>query len=316
MRRFLLLLIFLSVIKPIEIKDMNLRVSSKKQAKIKLALQGCAGSGKTYSALLLAYGLTNDWTKIAIIDSENGSADLYAHLGRYNVLALHDNFTPETYIQAIEVCEDAGMEVVIIDSISQCWDNLLEYHANLQGNSFTNWQKITPRMNAFMQKILQSKCHIICTMRCKQDYVLNEKNGKMVPEKIGLKAVMRDGIDYEFTIVFDINMKHQAIASKDRTNLFIGKPDFMITPTIGSIILDWCNDGVNLEMIREKIKQSKTFEELTSVYHQYPEWYQQLTSDFMQRKQALQEENNLPKNNYSPNYVRYGNNNAVAASQG
>ena len=112
------------------------------------------------------------------------------------------------------------MEVIIIDSISQCWDNLLEYHANLQGNSFTNWQKITPRMNAFMQKILQSPSHVICTMRCKQDYVLSEKNGKMIPEKVGLKAVMRDGIDYEFTIVLDINMKHQAIASKDRTSLF------------------------------------------------------------------------------------------------
>lgn len=294
---------------------MNLRVSSKKQAKIKLALQGCAGSGKTYSALLLAYGLTNDWSKIAVIDSENGSADLYAHLGRYNVLPLHDNFTPEIYIQAIEICEDANMEVIIIDSISQCWDNLLEYHANLQGNSFTNWQKITPRMNAFMQKILQSKSHIVCTMRCKQDYVLNEKNGKMVPEKIGLKAVMRDGIDYEFTIVFDINMKHQAIASKDRTNLFIGKSDFVITPVTGSIILDWCNDGINLEMIREKIKKSQTLEELTSVYHQYPEWYQQLTSDFMQRKQILKEEKSQSKINYSPNYVRYGNN-AVTACQG
>ena len=227
---------------------LKLRVSSKKQAKIKLALQGCAGSGKTYSALLLAYGLTNDWTKIAIIDSENGSADLYAHLGNYNVLPLQDNFTPETYIEAVKVCEDAKMEVIIIDSISQCWDNLLEYHANLQGNSFTNWQKITPRMNAFMQKILQSPSHVICTMRCKQDYVLNEKNGKMIPEKVGLKAVMRDGIDYEFTIVLDINMKHQAIASKDRTSLFMGKPDFTITPTTGQIILDWCNNGVNLDM--------------------------------------------------------------------
>ena len=69
---------------------LNLRVSSKKQAKIKLALQGCAGSGKTYSALLLAYGLCNNWTKIAIIDSEHGSADLYAHLGAYNVLSLSD----------------------------------------------------------------------------------------------------------------------------------------------------------------------------------------------------------------------------------
>ena len=117
---------------------MQLRVSSKKQAKIKLALQGCAGSGKTYSALLLAYGLCGDWSKIAIIDSENGSADLYAHLGNYSVLSLQDNFTPETYMEAIGICENAGMEVIIIDSISQCWDNLLEYHANLQGNSFTN----------------------------------------------------------------------------------------------------------------------------------------------------------------------------------
>ena len=91
---------------------MNLRKSSKKQAKIKLALQGCAGSGKTYSALLLAYGLCNDWTKIAVIDSENGSADLYAHLGSYNVLSLSDSFTPETYMEAIKVCEDAGMKKI------------------------------------------------------------------------------------------------------------------------------------------------------------------------------------------------------------
>ena len=295
---------------------LNLRVSSKKQAKIKLALQGCAGSGKTYSALLLAYGLTNDWTKIAIIDSENGSADLYASLGNYNVLPLQDNFTPETYIEAIKICEDAKMEVIIIDSISQCWDCLLEYHANLQGNSFTNWQKITPRINAFMQKILQSQSHVICTMRCKQDYVLNEKNGKMVPEKVGLKAVMRDGIDYEFTIVFDINMKHQCVVSKDRTNLFINKPDFMITPTTGQIILDWCNDGVTVEMIRSKIKNSKSIEELTSIYHQYPEWYQQLTSDFMQKKAFLQEQktNNQPIN-YSPNFVRYGSNATTACAQ-
>ena len=279
---------------------MNLRKSSKKQAKIKLALQGCAGSGKTYSALLLAYGLCNDWTKIAVIDSENGSADLYAHLGSYNVLSLSDSFTPETYMEAIKVCEDAGMEVIIIDSISPCWDNLLEYHANLQGNSFTNWQKITPRINAFMQKILQSDRHIICTMRCKQD--------------VGLKAVIRDGIDYEFTIVFDINMKHQCVVSKDRTNLFMGKPDFMITPTTGEIIKDWCNDGVNVEMIRGKIKQAKSIEELTSIYHQYPEWYQQLTSDFMNKKSELQETKNKSIN-YSPSFVRYGNN-AVTACQG
>ena len=87
----------------------TLRVSSKRQAKIKMALQGCAGSGKTYSALLLAYGLTKDWSKIAVIDSENGSADLYANLGSYNVLPITD-YSPETYIEAINICENAGME--------------------------------------------------------------------------------------------------------------------------------------------------------------------------------------------------------------
>ena len=294
---------------------MQLRVSSKKQAKIKLALQGCAGSGKTYSALLLAHGLCNEWSKIAVIDSEHGSADLYASLGNYNVLSLQDNFTPETYMEAIGICENAGMEVIIIDSISPCWDCLLEYHAGLQGNSFTNWQKVTPRMNAFIQKILQSGRHIICTMRSKQDYVLNEKNGKMVPEKVGLKAVMRDGIDYEFTIVFDINMKHQAIASKDRTNLFAGKPDFTITPATGQTILDWCNDGVNVEMVRLQISKAESIEELAAIYHKYPEWQQQLTPDFMQKKMHLKEEKEKPGINYNPNFINYGSN-AVTASQG
>ena len=90
-----------------------------------MALQGPAGSGKTMSALLMAYGLCGDWTKIAVIDSENNSADLYAHLGQYNVLPLEGKYDPETYIDAIKICEKAGMEVIIIDSMSQCWDNLL-----------------------------------------------------------------------------------------------------------------------------------------------------------------------------------------------
>ena len=223
--------------------ELNLRQSSKKQAKIKLALAGASGCGKTYSSLLIAYGMTNNWSKIAIIDAENGSADLYAHLGNYNVLVLKSPYTPENYIRAIEICEQAGMEVIILDSISHLWEYLLEIHSQMQGNSFTNWGKITPRQTAFVQKILTSKCHIIATMRTKQDYVLNEKNGKMIPEKVGLKTVMRDGIDYEFTIVLDIDMKHNAKASKDRTGLFMDKPEFIITPETGKTILNWCNEG-------------------------------------------------------------------------
>lgn len=228
---------------------MQLRQSERKQAKIKMALQGSAGSGKTYSSLLLAKGLVNgDYSKVAIIDTENGSADLYAHFGNYNVLSLAPPFTPEIYIKAIEVCENAGMEVIILDSISHCWDELLDFHSKLVGNSFTNWNKVTPRQKAFVDKILQAKAHIIATMRTKQDYVLNQKDGKYIPEKVGLKSVQRDGLDYEFTLVFDIDIKHFAVASKDRTGLFMGKSEFTISENIGKDILKWCNEGVYKEV--------------------------------------------------------------------
>ncbi|MFT3752103.1 MAG: AAA family ATPase [Paludibacter sp.] len=295
---------------------MQLRQSERKQAKIKLAIQGCAGSGKTYSSLLLAFGITNNWNKIAVIDSENGSADLYAHLGTYNVLNLNNNYSPENYMEAIEICEKAGMEVIILDSISHAWDYLLDTHANMTGNSFTNWGKITPRQSAFIQKILQSKCHIICTMRTKQDYVLSEKNGKMVPEKIGLKSQQRDGLDYEFTLVFDVNIKHFAVSSKDRTGLFMSKPEFIISEHTGKRILDWCNSGVSVETVRNDISKAQTVEELSSIYHQHPEWYPLLTTDFLNKKASIVEaEKSKPVINYLQNYTQNGNsNNATNAS--
>ncbi|MBA9073511.1 hypothetical protein GGR22_001637 [Flavobacterium gossypii] len=267
---------------------MQLRQSERRKAKIKMALQGSSGSGKTMSALLLANGLTNgNYSKVAVIDSENGSADLYAHLGQYNVLSLKPPFTPENYIKAIEVCEKAGMEVIIIDSISQSWEELLDYHSSLAGNSFTNWAKVTPRQNAFIDKILQADAHVIATMRTKQDYVLNQKDGKFIPEKVGLKAVQRNDLDYEFTLVFDIDIKHFAVSSKDRTGLFMGKPEFVINPHTGKKILDWCNSGTNLQDAREKIKTTKTVEELKVLYNQYSNWREELEYDFKLQKDTI-----------------------------
>lgn len=267
---------------------MQLRQSERKKAKIKMALQGSAGSGKTMSALLLANGLTNgNYSKVAVIDSENGSADLYAHLGQYNVLTLKPPFTPENYIKAIEVCEKAGMEVIIIDSISHNWEYLLEYHSSLAGNSFTNWAKIKPLEKSFIDKILQCDAHIIATMRTKQDYVLNQKDGKFIPVKVGLKAVQRDGIDFEFTLVFDVDIKHFAVSSKDRTGLFMGKPEFVINSYTGKKILEWCNSGTNLQDAREKIKATKTVEELKQLYNQYSDWRELLEYDFKLQKDTI-----------------------------
>ena len=225
---------------------MELKQSERKNSKIKLAMQGISGSGKTYSALLVAYGITNDWGKIAVIDTENGSANLYAHLGAYRVLSLDVPFTPERYIEAMAVCEKSGIEVIIIDSISHCWENLLAFHAAMLGNSFMNWNKVTPRLNSFIQKILQTNCHIICTMRTKQDYTLTEKNGKITPEKAGTKVIMREGIDYEFTIVLNMDLKHQAKVTKDRTGIFSGQSEFVPSVETGKTILKWCNNEAKI----------------------------------------------------------------------
>jgi len=229
---------------------MELKQASRSRAKIKMALQGPSGSGKTFSALLIAHGLCQDWTKVAVVDTENHSANLYAHLGRYNVVNLDAPFTPEKYNAAIDLCVQAGMEVIILDSISHEWEGsggILDIHGALPGNSFTNWSKVIPRHNAFVQHILQSPVHIVSTIRTKQDYVLQEKNGKMVPEKVGLKGVTREGLDYEFTLVFDLDIKHHATASKDRTNLFSGAPDFRIIEETGRMIADWCDSHTDTQ---------------------------------------------------------------------
>jgi energy-coupling factor transporter ATP-binding protein EcfA2 len=268
---------------------MQLQTAQRKRAKIKMCLQGPSGSGKTYSSLLIANGLCGDYSKVAVIDTENHSASLYAHLGKFNVLNLSAPFTPEKYISAIELCEKAGMQVVIIDSITHEWENLLEHHSSLPGNSFTNWGKITPRHNEFVQKILQSPCHIIATTRTKQDYVLSERNGKMVPEKVGLKSVQRDGMDYEFTLVFDLDIKNKALASKDRTGLFHGLPESRLNMGTGERIREWCETepSVAPEEVIGRINECRSLNELLEIYKQYPEYKKALLPEYEIQKRRL-----------------------------
>ena len=270
---------------------MELLKAERKQAVIKMGLQGPSGSGKTYSALLLAYGLVKDWDKVAVIDSENHSADLYAHLGDYNVLNIGPPFSPAKYIEAISICEAAGMEVVIIDSISHEWDGaggILDIHSGMMGNSFTNWSKVTPMHNGFVNKILQSPAHIIATIRSKQDYILSERNGKMVPEKVGLKGVTREGMDYEFTIVLDLDLKHQATASKDRTGLFMDKPQAIITEGTGMIIKEWCMNGVKISDIEIQIDQCCTIDGLRHILVKYPEYRTKIEPSIYRRKSQIE----------------------------
>jgi hypothetical protein len=256
-----------------------------------MGLQGPSGSGKTYSALLLAYGLVKDWDKVAVIDSENHSADLYAHLGDYSVLTIGPPFSPAKYIEAISICEAAGMEVIIIDSISHEWDGaggILDVHSNMMGNSFTNWGKVTPMHNGFVNTILQSPAHIIATIRSKQDYILSERNGKMVPEKVGLKGVTRDGMDYEFTIVLDLDLKHNATSSKDRTGIFMDKPAAIITEATGELIKTWCMNGIKVSDIEVQIDECNTIDGLRHILIKYPEYRKKIEPYIYRRKSQIE----------------------------
>lgn len=255
----------------LENRVIQIKKASRKQARIKMLIAGPSGSGKTYSSLLLASGMT-DWKNICVIDTERGSADLYSQLGAYNTLTLDAPYSPERYIEAITLCINTGMQVIIIDSITHEWDGkggILEMHDAMTGNSYVNWAKFTPRHNKFIDTILQSPVHIICTGRAKQDYVLSDKNGKQVPEKIGMKTITREGFDYEVTLGFDLDIKHNATSTKDRTGLFIDKPAFVISSETGKTILDWCNSGEkvinNYNVFLKEIKSAKDTAVLTII---------------------------------------------------
>lgn len=227
---------------------MQLRKATRKKAKIRAGMSGPSGFGKTYSALLLAKGLVGEWGKIAVIDTENGSADLYSDLGEYNVIPLSAPYSPERYIEAINACIKAGMECIIIDSISHEWDGkggCLEIQEQL-GGKYQDWAKVTPRHQAFVEAITTSPVHMITTVRRKQDYDMVKDGNKTKVEKVGMKEVTREGFEYELTVNFEfINDKHMVKAGKDRTSLFVDKPEFIITEKTGELIKEWCENGVD-----------------------------------------------------------------------
>jgi hypothetical protein len=246
---------------------LQLRKATRKKAKIRAGMSGPSGFGKTYSALLLAKGLVGEWDKIAVIDTENGSADLYSDLGEYNVIPLAAPYAPERYIEAITACIKAGMEVIIIDSISHEWDGkggCLEIQESL-GGKYQDWAKVTPRHQAFVEAITTSPVHMITTVRRKQDYDMIKDGNKTKVEKVGMKEVTREGFEYELTVNFEfLNDRHMVKAGKDRTSLFVNKPEFVITEQTGELIKGWCENGVDeLQDAIMKLKNCNSTDELS-----------------------------------------------------
>jgi hypothetical protein len=227
--------------------------AQRKTSRLRLALTGPSGSGKTYSALLIAKGIGG---RVAVLDTERGSASLYADLLEFDTLDLDPPYTPERFAEAIEAAESAGYDTLILDSITHEWSGVggcLELvdgiaRSRYGGNSWSAWNDITPRHRAFLDTILRSRMHAIATMRSKTETAQQDgANGKKKVVKLGMKAEQRDGVEFEFTTVLDlVHDGHFAVASKDRTGLFVGDPK-PITEQTGADLLAWLNTGADVQ---------------------------------------------------------------------
>ena len=247
--------------------------AERKQIKLKLAVTGPTGSGKTFSALRLAKGLGG---KIAVIDTENGSASLYSEQFEFDVLDLKPPFTVEKYIEAINGAEKAGYNTIVIDSLTHAWSGeggLLEQKAQLDSrpgsNHWTNWGPIDKKDQMLKNAFLHSTCHVICTMRSKMEYAQTEDSGKKKVQKVGLAPIQRDGLTYDFTIVFDIAMDHQCDVSKDRTGLFADKI-FKITEETGETINKWISTAAVSTILKVTIPTVIQRKEVGITDQEYP----------------------------------------------
>jgi len=244
---------------------MKFTKAEKTKARLRIGLVGLSKSGKTYGSLLIAEGLGG---KVAVIDTERGRASYYADLFEFDVLELSPPFTTEKYMKAITTAEEAGYDIIIIDSISHEWDGaggILEEvdkktQSSASKNSYFAWSKFTPLHRKFVDAMLNSNCHIIATMRTKTEYAL-EKNdkGKIVPRKIGLAPIQRNGTDYEFPFIFNIDESHRAIVEGNQTLISFGDDSFLITKEVGKKFLKWLNTGAKMKDKRLEKKKKEFF---------------------------------------------------------
>ena len=228
------------------------RPAVKSRAKLRLALIGPAGSGKTFTALAVACRMVGGQpNKVAVIDTEHGSAEKYADLFHFDTLHL-ESFSPARYVEAIQAAVAAGYEVIIVDSLTHAWsgrDGALEMvdkaaARSKSSNSFAAWRDVTPEHQKMVEAIVGCGAHIICTMRSKTDYVQEKDgNGRTVIRKVGLSPVQRDGMEYEFDLVGDIDDSHQMTVTKSRilplADAVIKKPGSDLAVTL----LEWLNAG-------------------------------------------------------------------------
>lgn len=224
-------------------------LATKKKSKLRLAIMGVSGSGKTFTALRIATGIAGGIAeKIALIDTEEGSASKYSDRFKFLEKTVN-NASIDALINIIDYVNKSDIEVLIIDSLSHAWQELLDEIDRLaktkyQGNSFRAWGEGTPKQKRLVKAILQCKAHVIVTMRAKTEHVQEkDERGKTIIRKVGTGVEQGKGIEYEFDMLIDLSQDHIAQVTKDRTGKFqdslIDRPD----ENFGKQLKDWLDDG-------------------------------------------------------------------------
>lgn len=225
----------------------------RRQAKLRLAIEGPSGSGKTWTSLCIARGLVGPEGRIALIDTERGSAALYSDAHDFDVLELHDNFSPDRYHAAIRAAEGAGYDVIVIDSLSHSWEAAggiqeIADRNKKGGNTWSGWAAATPAYRALVDAMLGSPLHVIATMRTKTEWAEEkDERGKVKYQKVGTAPVMRAGIDYEFTIVCDMDLEHNLEVTKSRYSPLAGRQLRHPGQEIGVELAQWLAGGAPVE---------------------------------------------------------------------
>lgn len=227
---------------------MTFKRATRSQARLRLGLVGPAGSGKTMTALRIASGLGG---RIAVVDTERGSASLY--MGErdmeFDVIEL-DSYEVENFIEAINAAAAGGYSTLIIDSLSHAWagkGGILEFvdkaGKRQGGGNFGAWRDATPRHNALVDAILGAPLHVICTLRSKVEYVVENVNGRNQVRKVGMQPVQRDGLEYEFTVVGDVTQEHDLIITKTRAAFLKDQVIREAGEDLGKQLAGWLSKG-------------------------------------------------------------------------
>jgi DNA polymerase III delta prime subunit len=250
--------------------------ATRKRARARIALAGPSGSGKTYTALMLATAFGG---RIAVVDTEHGSASLYADEYSFDHVEP-PSYSPSWLIGALAAAGQAGYATVVVDSLSHFWmgtDGMLEQvdragKRSGGGNSFAGWKEMRPLERNMVEAMLSYPGHVVVTMRTKTEWVteVNDK-GKTVPRKIGLRPEQREGIEYEFDLVADMDLENELIVTKSRCRVLAGAVVKRPDAKFAQVLVEWLDAGAgamptSLDYRDRAIRIGATFDELRALY--------------------------------------------------